>query len=252
VACEIEAESGNKSEIDADLPEAVGVCHDGSLNNTGIEIQTPPATGDKAEYYIKRSCEVLRSRDYDISDRCGLHIHLDARDIQSDCKTLDKLFRTYYLVEPILLSILPKSRYDNTYCHVLSDQFTLDSFTGFKNIEDMEKRWYNTIDTGNHKSNKYDSSRYHGFNMHSIFYRGSLEIRYHSGTINPNKIINWIYINLKVMEWALKHFNQSKLTRINDLTAKNRIPSLCKLVGISEDVKNYMVERFNYFNREVL
>jgi len=54
--------------------------------------------------------------------------------------------------------------------------------------------WYGRERVRVDTKSKYHHSRYFGINIHSWFFRRSLEFRYHSGTLNPVKITNFIMI----------------------------------------------------------
>lgn len=252
VAVEIECEGGQTSDIK--LPVDCGIGRDGSLDESGVELQTPPRSCELAELIISRACNTLTNAGYSVSSRCGTHIHIDCTDIQNITEKLEQLYKTYYCIEPILYSLLPKRRKNNRYCIPLSNDFGFFEFTKCIDNQELQSKWYKceleSVD--GQKSNKYHSSRYHGFNMHSIFFRGSLELRYHTGTLETSKIINWLYINLKVVEWATRHFKQSDILDIANYSPRKKITKFCEIFKISKAVEMYMVKRFNKFKTEEL
>lgn len=58
----------------------MGISHDGSLNDRGIEYQTPILKGKTGENFIKNFCKLLNDNEYETDSTCGLHIHLDGKD----------------------------------------------------------------------------------------------------------------------------------------------------------------------------
>lgn len=54
------------------------------------------------------------------------------------------------------------------------------------------------------KTDKYNGARYTGLNIHSFFYRGTIEFRHHSGTVNADKAKNWGMICAAIIEYAAK------------------------------------------------
>src|SRR6266702_5519087 len=55
------------------------IVRDGSLPNSGFEINTSPAAGDVYIKQITEICKALTRVDAKINNDCGLHIHIDAR-----------------------------------------------------------------------------------------------------------------------------------------------------------------------------
>lgn len=51
-------------------------------------------------------------------------------------------------------------------------------------------------------SQKYDSSRYRGLNLHSWFHRGTIEFRQHEGCVQPARIAGWMQWCKWVVEMA--------------------------------------------------
>ena len=77
VGLEIEAEGGDYMDVYDELtPEGFGVSKDGSLKD-GIEVQVPASNGGNTEKLIKQACESLKRNGYGISQRCGLHVHIE-------------------------------------------------------------------------------------------------------------------------------------------------------------------------------
>ena len=88
-------------------------------------------------------------------------------------------------------------RFGNMYCIPLGDSFDLPDIEAVKNEEELLKLWYKETDTGGH----YNDSRYHNVNFHSYWDRtGTIEIRSHGGTIDPNKILLWVKLHQKIAD----------------------------------------------------
>jgi len=83
------------------------------------------------------------------------------------------------------------------YCIPLGDSFDLPDIEAVKNEEELLKLWYKETNTGGH----YNDSRYHNVNFHSYWDRtGTIEIRSHGGTIDPNKILLWVKLHQKIAD----------------------------------------------------
>lgn len=254
VGIEIEAENGNSRILSETLPIGYGIVDDASLSSDGKEVLTPPASLNKAEAIIKKACDCLKESGFKGLASCGLHVHLDAQGFRNDPIKLAQVLRTAFAIEDILLSMQPPSRWDNDYCVRLSKQYSFDSFKGKIKVDDFESKWYRTVvkDKINHdKQNKYDSknTRHCGLNLHSTMYRGTVEIRYHAGTIDSIKILKWIYVLLKIINYAtLKYNNKEVIALFSQPTSQKKLEKFFKIFGIRKDIRVYMEKRIQKFN----
>jgi hypothetical protein len=123
-----------------------------------------------------------------VTSRTGLHLHIDSRDFDWYHRAVLSLFTKMF--EPHLYSWLAPSRIKGTYSRPMSQ--SLGSFKTIKDRETFLEFWYDnySYDRDRHAGGK----RYHSLNMHPSFCSnktGSIELRYHQGTLNANKIKHW-------------------------------------------------------------
>src|SRR3990167_2906934 len=209
VGLELETVNGEPEKLQGKLDPRVGVEHDGSLQGKSpIELVTPQASADVLEGLINSTTKALRAAGYKVNKSCGFHIHLDSEDFNTNGDKLFKILATYYVVEPVIFAMLPLSRRDNKYSLPL--KYWLDEPKMMKlasrkiALKDLEMEWYKNRSSDlirSFKSRKWDSSRYHGLNLHSLFMNGHIEMRYHHGTLNTTKIKNWVNLNLLLVDW---------------------------------------------------
>lgn len=148
-------------------------------------------------------CQALNSVSATVNKSCGLHVHFDMRHVTHG-KTLGTAARRIAQVVPALKQMLPASRRDNQYC----------------------SRTINSLK---------DGSRYSFVNMQSFTKHKTLEIRGHSGTIDGNKIFNWI----SLLDLIMKTPNQKEVNTIPELLAAFRLPA---------NLSNYVMHRYIKFN----
>lgn len=212
-----------------EIPREVGVGDDGSISaDYGVEFKTPPAQKKAGEDLIRKVCKILNQNGFDVNKSCGLHIHLSGEGYEapggnhSDSSNLRKLWATYYAIEDILLAMLPVSRRGNYYCESLRRGYSLDEILAYSQGDqemehDLEKVWYrfNSRERVQQvKRSKSHDSRYRGLNLHSFLASGHFEVRFHSGTINPEKILNWIALHQYLIDNAPSRFNREVLEQI--------------------------------------
>lgn len=176
---------------------------DGSLDNGGVEFSSNAFNGDLFLNKVNAFCKELNNRKYKVNQSCGMHVHIK---IIKTTDYLKKIFLFYSKFEDYFFNMLPQSRQNNHYCYrinMIYDAINKDFFNIDKML-DFEKKLYecqNYRRIRQLEEEKYNNKRYCWINFHSIFYRGTLEIRNHNGTIDANKINNWVLIHLNALDF---------------------------------------------------
>lgn len=247
-----------------EMPKGMNCGTDGSINGNGLEFRTPVISGEKGEKFIVDACDNLKRHNFSVDISCGLHVHIDANDLpktpinnRREFEALKGLFLFYMVYEDVLLSFLPKSRRQSRYCLPLRDDYNIREILQAQSVNDLDKIWYRVttkVSIRAHKKRKKHDSRYHGINMHTLFAFRHLEIRYHSGTINPQKILEWANLHATIMDRIFENagnINYSNLVKSNsalDINQKtteffNTIPSL------PESAREYFLTRQEIFRQ---
>lgn len=136
--------------------------NDGDDNGIPAEVVVSYKKGD--EHIIRNVCSFFKEHAY-VNKSCGTHVHFDMRH-QSDSKSVTMMAKRLARWVPALRLILPHSRRVNQYC-----------------AEDITS----------------GRSRYAFVNLMAYDKYKTLEIRGHSGTIEAEKILNWIQICETIM-----------------------------------------------------
>ena len=172
------------------LETDLSVVYDGSITDEshpyGYEVVMRPRRGDRLYEDTKLVCNTLvNSCDAYVSRKCGLHLHIDVRDY--DYIHFCVLSMMTKLIEPHVYSWCPPSRATSQWCRKVSQR--LSTFKYVEGRDDFIDVWY---DNGYYSNEKYNEKRYHGLNLHCHFQANQgLEIRYHGGTLNADKIKHW-------------------------------------------------------------
>ncbi|MDR3154496.1 MAG: amidoligase family protein [Deltaproteobacteria bacterium] len=167
------------------------VVRDGSLSG-GIrsgEAVSPILT--EADFpMVRRVAEALSDAGARADSSCGLHIHVGAPEMTGpEMANLVKLtakmesyFTPAFGIEP---------RRIHRYCRPVEKRLlaALKARTP-ETREEFADMWY---EAGGDLSreHKYNSSRYHGLNLHALFFQGTVEYRYFNGTLDPAKIVSY-------------------------------------------------------------
>ena len=178
------------NDVEDGMPSQWILDNDGSISGNGAEFYLRgPQNGDKLYKSIDDLCESLRNWDCSINRSCGLHVHIDARDLFY--KELKGMLLVGKKAEKFIYSMLPPSRETSNWCKRLP--MSVESILRINSDSDFIDLWYDSCEASR-SMDKYNEARYHGMNMHARVYLGSVEFRYHSGTNNPIKIKNWMYV----------------------------------------------------------
>lgn len=246
------------------LPKECGISTDGSVGSTddvdgyGFETQTPRLRGKKGEELVYRMGAALKDIGARVNRTCGMHIHLDGEGIVMPSRreypvALLQLWKTHLIFEDVMLSFLPFARRRNDFCRPMRDAFSMNDIETCDSLLDIEKLWYKERTYGDiheAKRHHYHSSRYFGVNFHSLLSRGHLEIRYHSGTTNPRKVLEWANLHALIMDAAAK-----KILTYDFLTDAQAVSSLREKtellfakIGLAESSRRYFLARQKKFS----
>lgn len=156
-------------------------------SSAGWEVVSPILSGEDGFEQIEKVSRALKSIGAKVSSKCGLHIHVDARDLSTN--DLASAVATYARFESFFNAIQPPSRTNNQYCksvkNVLSvskEQFRRNPAEAISNLD------------------SYFSARYHKVNLEAYSAHGTIEFRQGAGTIEADKIINWAVLMIALVE----------------------------------------------------
>lgn len=223
---------------------------DGSLPDEGFEINTNPTRGEEYFKHIGNICEDMRKAEAKINNQCGLHVHVDARDL--NWHDIYKLALLYQRVEDAIFKMQPKSRQDNHYCLRVDNNYNLTAkdykHKLLRKLYEHEfpkhRKETRPATTSNRsgkrvfgeRTEKYHSARYYAMNIHTFFYRGTIEFRHAASTSNTDKATNWGLVCMWIVEQATK----MSVAQINALP-ENATQALCQIVP--NDIARFIVAR---------
>jgi len=150
------------------------VVTDGSISGSipagyfAYELVSPILKGDAGLEEIRKVCEVLASLNAKVNKSCGLHIHHKSDGIGR--ARMINLVNFYKKAEAQLDKMMaPSRRTGNRYCRTMKDHTPY-------------------------------SDRYFKVNLRSYQLYGTIEFRHHHGTVEFEKISNWIDLTQRIME----------------------------------------------------
>jgi len=248
VSFEVEAEIDSGEGGEFTLPHKFGITGDGSLSN-GVEITFPPSRMDALVENAHTVVDALQGGGYYTPNSCGMHMHIDLRDKVNDDKFLSHLFATFYAVEDILFAMQRQRRENNSYCMPLRNGWRFYDAYG-TNAADFDFTYYKTPRTIDSKRQLAETKRYKGgprynaFNFHSVYYRGSLEIRLHEGMLNADSMLKWAEVIQKIVARVEKGVTYPTLRKLLEMPVHaQKLRLFYRVFGIPLPLQQYIEAR---------
>lgn len=199
--------------LDENIHKYVTIKDDGSLrppsgyNSQEICIQ---AKESEVKSILNTVCKALQKNGGMVNNACGLHVHMDMRN-----RNRDDAYWNLLTAQDILYSMQPKSREDGTY---------------------SKKRATRSETMPEPRRDASGSDRYYGVNYHSFAKHKTIEVRLHAGTVDFNKIANWVDLLVKVVNTPKRIRQKPK-----------DIKSFTKAFSIGDDLAKYVSDRISLF-----
>ncbi|MBI2388660.1 MAG: amidoligase family protein [Deltaproteobacteria bacterium] len=194
--------------------------HDGSLSQAAhAEIVTPILTeADLPE--LQDVVRAVRACGAQVDRSTGIHIHIDGAPF--DGRAVKNLLKIWNKQEDLIFHafrVSPERR--ARYCRENDPGF----IARLERARPTSKEALNTVWYGGRSSGRqhqrYDSSRYHAVNLHSLFYRGTIEFRLFEGTLRGDEVKAYVQFVLALAKKALSARAASSRKRaFNPDTAK--------------------------------
>ena len=174
------------------------------LDEYRVEFVTPPLNYSDIEL-LQNIIRKLRENGAKAHSSCGIHIHVDGAN--HTAVSLRRLVNFMTARQDLIYEALQIGDRESNWCHKLNKTL-LDAMKKDKNLtkEKAEEIWYSRANDGycggiDHQH--YNSTRYHGVNLHSFFTKGTVEFRLFNSTLHAGKIKAYIQLCLAVSAWAI-------------------------------------------------
>jgi len=189
------------------------VVYDGSLPGGGAEITSPILTYADLETLQA----VVRAAGGRADSHCGIHVHVDGSTMTP--KSVKNLVRYVYSREDAIEAALSIKGSDRRarYCRPVSANLAT-KIQKTRTMADIQKLWYE----GSYESypSRYNSTRYHGVNLNSLFYRGTVEFRWFNGSLHAGVVKAYVQLCLAL---AARSFHSSAAGQRRELGGRNDV-----------------------------
>ena len=150
---------------------------------------------------LQELVRMLRKAGAFANKSCGIHIHVGAERFTA--KTLRNLVNIMASKEDMIyraLQINPSR--ESRYCRKTNTTFLKDlNRKKPDTLDGIADLWYQEAPYG--RNHHYNSTRYHGLNLHATFTKGTVEFRLFNGTLHAGEIKAYIQFCLAVAHQAL-------------------------------------------------
>lgn len=201
-----------------------------------VEMNSP-----KLEYSemskLQEVVRTLRHAGAVVNDSCGMHVHVDAS--KHTPQSLKNALSIMYSKEDILFKALNvNERRVERWCQKVREPMLekIRKLPANTTMERLKREWYEGSDESDEH---YNWTRYYALNLHSVFYRGTLEWRCFESTLHAGKVRANITLALAISAQAI---NQSRTvmrkTEISENPAFTFRTFLLRLGLIGPEYKN--------------
>ena len=175
-----------------------------SINNPDyrVEMVTPKLTYAELPKLQECVCQV-RKAGAKVNKSCGIHVHVDASN--HNRQSLKNLIGIMYSKEDILFKALQvnKSRAER-WCKKVREPMLRQARTlssdETADLTQLEQVWYEgSVRNREH----YNWTRYYALNLHSVFYRGTVEWRCFNATLHAGKVAAYVNLCLAISAQAI-------------------------------------------------
>ena len=143
---------------------------------------------------VQECIRALRKAGAKVNTSCGIHIHVDGSN--HTAKSLKNLLFTFRAKEDLIFKAVGTQRSRLAkWCKPIDDNL-INKVKTIKKLDSMQLKdtWYSTYAAFNDPTAHYNPSRYHALNLHSVWYRGTVEFRLFEATLHAGEVR--AYINL--------------------------------------------------------
>jgi hypothetical protein len=132
-----------------------------------------------------------------VNHSCGIHVHVGLKDASArEVVNLVKVVnhQEEYMFKAFGVLDARRLRYCKPVEPGLAERIRIRRP---ESMLDLKRAWYNNYsapadDFEGWAPQHYHDSRYHGFNLHALFTKGTVEYRYFNGSLHPGKIKAYI------------------------------------------------------------
>ena len=168
-----------------------------------VEVVSPILNYNDIET-IQEILRKLREKGAKANSSCGIHIHVDGAN--HNATSIKNIIHFMTARQDLVYEALGVIASRQSYCKKLSKEL----FAEIRKIKEldiqkMQELWYSEANGGfrGSQGGRYNGTRYNGINIHSYFFRGTVEFRLFNSTTHAGQLKAYIQFCLAVSAWAM-------------------------------------------------
>lgn len=164
---------------------------------------------------LQKVIRIIRKAGGIAHSSCGIHIHVDK--MNHTAKSLKNLVNIMYAKEDLIYNAFKISDHRaHRWCKKIRPAL-VDNLKKCKllNMDKFGDMWYEGYSC---RYNHYNDSRYHGLNLHNVWYANTVEFRLFNSTLHAGQIKAYIQFCLAISAQAIEQKNarSTKTVTINE------------------------------------
>jgi hypothetical protein len=178
------------------------IVYDGSiagLSSQKCELVTPILQYEEIET-LQEVVRIIKKAGGVADPSCGIHVHIDKARFTA--KSIKNLVNIVYSKEDLIYEALKiSSRREEDWCAKVDYTFakSINSLRTL-NLEKIADAWYK----GNeNRYSHYNRSRYHGLNLHNVWFANTIEFRYFNSSLHAGKVKSYVQFCLAMSAQAI-------------------------------------------------
>ena len=185
---------------------------------------------------LQNIVRALREAGAIANSSCGIHVHVDGK--KHTPESLTRLVNFATGRQDLFYEALQIGARADQWCHKMSPELLRAMKNTVRSNGNMEATWYSRANdnyAGGIDHQHYNSTRYHGINLHAYFTKGTVEFRLFNGTTHAGKIKAYVQFCLAMSAWAIEtdtdrlffkevsHYTQEQKADLMNRVLKNRL-----------------------------
>ena len=201
-----------------------------------VELVTPPLNYEDIEE-LQEIVRTIRKAGGKVNSSCGIHVHVDGAN--HTMESLKRLVNFFVARQDLIYEALNIGGRADRWCRKMSSGLLKQMKKNKANSKElMEKIWYSKYNEGGEGEiesayidhSHYNSTRYHGLNLHAFFTKGTVEFRLFNSTLHAGRIKTYIQFCLAISAWAIESDEIVTATKVETHTPEQKVRIMERLL----------------------
>ncbi len=221
---------------------------DNSVGYGGCEVVSPILRGEEGIEQARKIVTAMLNAGCTIDNKCGLHVHVGTDGMTADA--FRRVALNYIKFETFFDHIMPESRRASNNQYIKSNRAHFGDYSEASVARAFTaiKRAKTVADVIQTVNGSGDRCRYFKLNMTAWYRHKTIEFRQHSGTLNADKVGNWIALCVTFTDVAARTKPRVRTTT-KTVTPGEEVTRFFKMFEMLKPVQTFYRQRLNGLKR---